>query len=609
MFGKKHTKSGVAHRSALGAVLGGALLSTSTLGLAAPAMADADTKEASAALVSSAATAANSGIEIPGAGEIWDRVSPIYDTISRCVENEDYGLPCLQSDGETLAEIHGMVKQIQEKLDKFLKQYAKDRQRTMDSFDVVVKNQANAEVRAQWQRVQADLETSHISMKMYQNFMECVQSAATTSETNPKPTCKKIDINGVEAGTQDADMTNIFKARQQFLDKQHRNGDGFGGYQLAPTDFMQSMAGTTIDPYASESLMHALLERELVTERAREGLPVGHKLTLYPASLVNGVGDLQTSVVLLEGNYFSSRMLAAQLNGDQELADSFQRLADKGRDDSSPVLSLPQQLTSFRFPDWTPENRLSEQQAYVVGPNSGAVKITNRGMTNTSPDTATDLPTMEEVRNLAADFGASGSSYGEHAKRNDKILPIAAEQQGRGNPTAAGQMWTKPQELIRASYQGVNNSSDRQTFQAHGTQALEKSVITPIYLLKAPGASYVRKDGVAPVIQTRSVPMSIYNAPSGATKPGTLETIRETVVYPGSGNDWANPVWNLHDEIQWKYKQMSGPTSQKKWFSTYRSEYPHGGGASVMGNGVSRPKPSGLVTITPVTAGGALPGA
>lgn len=605
MFSKKNSRKQV-----LGTVAGGALLSASTLVLATPAMAEDETRKSTVG-----AFAAEEELKLPGVGDAWSGISPIYNTISKCAQNEKFDLPCLQSDGQTLGEIHSMVSQIQEMLDKFVQQYAKDRQRTMDSFDVVVKNQADAEVRQQWQQVQADLETSHIGMKMYKNFLDCVQSAASTSAENPNPTCAKIDINGLDAGTQDANLFNIAKARKQFLDKQHRDADGFGGYQLAPTDFMQRIAGTTLDPYASDSLMRALLDREIVTERAREGIAPGQKLTLYPAVLVNSVGELQTSVVLLEGNYFSNRILAAQLEGDKELADSFQRLADNGREDGSRILSLAQQLKSFTFPDWTLANKLAENEAFVIGPNSGAIKISNRGETTSSPDTATDLPAMEQVKKLAADFAQSGTNYSEHAQRNSKILPIATEQQHRGNPNAAGRVWTQPQEVYKTNYVGRNSVRDglRHGFQptdddGSGTgQGVEKYSQIPIYLLKVPGVSFDRKDGALPVT-TVSIPMSIYDQPSGATPGGSLAMQVGTAYYPGSVADYATPVWNLYDDTHWEYKRLGGPSTEYRWFSTCHGG-PSGGGTSIMGTGVANLKPAALLTITPTTAGGALPNA
>lgn len=371
-----------------------------------------------AVALSGAAMATLPGLTHPakadiGPGDVIGAASTIWSQTSLCMENLDNGLPCTQSTAASVSQIHNMMS-------TFIKQYEKDRVRTMKSFDVVVANQKDAAVRQSWESVRADLETSHVGMNIYNSFLDCVDVAAHADPNKPA-TCSKVNRFGVKVGTQEATPQAIMAGRDMLIANETRdNTTGVGGYALSPTDLMQRLGGGTMNPYENRSVLGAIVDRDRAAEVARQGDAVGSKLFFAPASYVNEVGNTVTNIADSEQAYFAVRVVAASMRDDKGFASDLQDLAANGRDDSSPILSIDSQRKTFTFPDWTPDHQLAANQA-ILATSEGPVLTQNLGTSN-EPTTKAPLPSPQLMETISRDMANNGG-YAKYVQKYPEAMP------------------------------------------------------------------------------------------------------------------------------------------------------------------------------------------
>ena len=550
----------------------------------------------------------------PGIGDLIDFGSGIYEGITHCLNNQAAGIDCMQSDSETLLDVHTKVTQIQRELKEFMVRYAADRQETKESFDHVVANQADASVREQWAAVRADLETTHVSMKLYSALVDCVGKATDTSK--PNQTCESVDQFGNDAGTQPADVKAIKATQEAFLAHQDRNSMGNGGYRLSPTDFQQRIAGTTTNPYESDSVMNAMLEREQAHERARQGLAVNKSLVWYPASYVNKVGKIESAMSDLSRDYYTVRIFAARMRGDTVTASALDRLAQSGRGDSSPVLSLGQQHEAFLFPGWSREKPLKENQSYLVGKDSGVHKITLVGNGTTADKSAT-LPTGEQVVQMAKDIGNSGTTYSKMAKAEPAALPEVDGQIKIGNAAQAGRFWTAPQQLTHAVGQGRDvtipgvhgDYTEKDLFAPWGTSDFTRTIDVwglrnnPDPAMGIGPAPY--EMGKSVNVVDESVAYGVYDAKSTPDFgfSGRIETPQFQANYPDATREaeFAGPMWDLKSQ-----QTIRTAPHQVPWVPDGKGLAPSGNGVFVVVSGSANAKAAASIDFEEQALGGAL---
>ena len=65
-----------------------------------------------------------------------------------CQSNEEHGLPCTQSNEETVNQIHTMLKE-------FTAKYEHDQEMTRASLDEIINNQKDEAVKAEWRAMRA----------------------------------------------------------------------------------------------------------------------------------------------------------------------------------------------------------------------------------------------------------------------------------------------------------------------------------------------------------------------------------------------------------------------------------------------------------------------
>lgn len=536
----------------------------------------------------------------PGIGDIVSMGSTIYGFVAQCENNLDNNISCLQGSGKSIAEIHGIVSDIRNKLDAFTAQYAKDQEQTQQALDTVIQNQANAEVRAQWTTVRADLETAHVSLKLYDGYVDCLNSATSAQAGGETPTCEVIDLAGKPTGeTVPADLNHIQAAERKFLEYQVKNQHAVGGYTLQAADLVQRISGTTTDPYASPSLMNAILNREEVAEKVRQGLPAASKLRVIPASYVNKIGEYESAMIERENTYFAMRIIAANMSGETDLAKTWAGLANNGRQDLSPVLSLAQQSTAFTFPGWSRENKLPANQYYFNGPRTGLVKITNHGMTK-QPMMGNQLPTRHEIQNLAADIDESGTTYSQQVAANGSAIPGPISQAGHGNATAAGYLWSRPEDVGMKHFTSKHEGDDGEQFYYRGSSSGTKVREFDAHTLFEMGSWTFGGDRG---ISQKSVLMSVFNNPQNGTAGGSMGFPDGEWFYPGSANNYATPTWDFYYE---KVTHQSKPSRMyPKGHPVTNSYGPHGGGSAVFVSGMYSMS-GAQITIAPQEVGGAL---
>lgn len=419
--------------------------------LASPIVGAALLASAATGMVASPASASEpaKANKAPGIGEIFSVGETIFNAVDHCLTNEGNNIDCLQSDSETLGQIHQKVGQIYDKLDAFTKQYAVDVKHTNASFAAIYKAQTEEYVRSQWRDVQSDMETSHLGLRLYDSYLDCL-TKATSGVPNQK--CKTVDKFGNERGNQVADLQTVYNIQQEMIKNEEPDRTGAGGYKLRPTDFVQRMSGTSLNPYDSASVMSAVLKDKQAQLRQDQGITVGTKVNFYPAAFVNGLGEEENRLIELQRSYFANRIIVAQMMGDEELADDLAALAEHGRNDSSRVLSLGQQAQTFLFPNWTPDNQLNQLQAYFIGPK-GAWLLTNHG-NHAEADTKLNLPTAEQIKQMADAVGEAGTTWDNIGRTGLRGIPTSLPETGRGNPDAAARFWAAPQPIIKAHLYG-----------------------------------------------------------------------------------------------------------------------------------------------------------
>lgn len=389
----------------------------------------------SQAATTSVASTAKLGLPTPGPGDVINGAKAIYDAVKQCDSNQAAGLPCFQSTGQTVNEIYTMMKD-------FTAKYDVDQARTQQSFDVVIANQKNEQVRAEWQAVRADFETSHVGMQLLESYADCAR-VYTSDEDD---TCMKVDsLGNVEPDGQRATTETLSRIQSDiaFNDSGLRNN--VGGYTLSPADLAQRIGGKDAgNPYAGDGLLHAILDREQTSEAVRQKLTPGTALSYYPSAYVNRVGEEVTAITTEETGYFAARVAASTMNGDTSFAAALSKLANSGRPTSSPVLSIEAQREAHVFPGWTPETQLSENQSYFVGEKTGAVLLKNHGDTTSAPSAeAKDLPTAKELNDFGSDFGAR---YTKYQALNPTELPAIGDQlagnAGKSGGTGVARLWS-----------------------------------------------------------------------------------------------------------------------------------------------------------------------
>lgn len=393
-------------------------------------------------------------IEPPGPGEVIDAAMKIYEAVEQCRSNEAAGLPCTQSTGETVNEIYTMLRD-------FTIKYDKDQERARASFDEVIKNQKDAAVQAEWREVAADLETSHVNIQLLNSYSECARIVASNTTGN----CTKIDeLGNTVPGGQPATFETLTTIQDDIIAQDSGSRDNVGGYRISPTYFAQRIGGSNAkNPYAAQGLMHAVLAYEDAAEVSRQGLTPGTKLSYYPSSHVNEVGQQIAAIAAQETGYFASRIAAAKMNSRTDFAESLERVATVGRADTSPVLSIATQQSTFTFPGWSLTSQLADNQAYFAGKKSGTVLLTNIGDSSSTPKSEnTELPTSKQLAAFGEDFGAS---YVHTQQLYGKELPAIPGQitgnPGKTNMNAAARIWSAPQNTWDATTKfRVGNSVD-----------------------------------------------------------------------------------------------------------------------------------------------------
>ena len=475
--------------------------------------------------VSTVNAPASQALEWPGAGDVFSAGMSIYQMAARCKANLDNDIDCMQSTDTSIAEIHKMTKELTTKLDAYIATYNRDQKYTSAALENIISNQADDYVRQEMEKVEVDLENSHVGLKLYQNFVACVDAATAPDATSP--TCPKLNIFAINEGTQPANVRSIINAANLFMDRQTASKEGVGGYNPDPALFAKRVGGTTMNPYKSWSLLNAVLKREENIERVKQGLPAGTPLRYMSAAYVNHIGNVTNQITTLEENYFSVRELATAMDGNEDLASSLASIANNGRDDASPILSIAQQRRAFSFPGWTAENQMPANQGYMVAPRTGMVKVVNRGTSsNINEDAWT--PTEQQAVNFATDIGESGTTYSKLRSLSPESLPGADGQQGLGNPSAQARIWTKPQPLEMVTLQTeYSDSSKRRRYSASRSET--SSFGRAIQLWGRVGAGQVsRLDGNS----SGSVPFSILDTAGGAKSGGSTSHL--------TNDDWFN---------------------------------------------------------------------
>ena len=149
------------------------------------------------------------------------------------------------------------------------------------------------------------------------------------------------------------------------------------------------------------------------------------------------------------------------MEGNKEWGDTLDRLARSGRPDSSPVLSLAEQRKTYEFPNWSPDHRLAENQAYFIGriwapccsPTTGhpAVLLCR-------PPQICRLP--KQLQNFGADFGPT---YTKYQKLFPNQLPAIDGQRfgnaGSHDMNAVARLWSAPQATWQSQLRESNRFS------------------------------------------------------------------------------------------------------------------------------------------------------
>ena len=518
-------------------------------------------------------------IEPPGVGEIFGAGKALYDAVELCQSNEEHGLPCTQSNEETVNQIHTMLKE-------FTAKYEHDQEMTRASLDEVINNQKDEAVKAEWRAMRADFETSHVGLKLLDSYGDCAR-IITANQTG---TCEKFDAlgNKVEGG-QSATFDSLAHIRDAIIANDKGNSDHVGGYSLSPADLAQRVGGKSAkDPYSGDGLLHAILDREQTKEIARQQIKSGTRLTYFPAEYVNSVGEQVNALTQLEAGYFNSRITAAQMEGNKEWGDTLDRLARSGRPDSSPVLSLAEQRKTYEFPNWSPDHRLADNQAYFIGKNLGTVLLTNDGTSGGAAlPTAANLPTAKQLQNFGADFGPT---YTKYQKLFPNQLPAIDGQRfgnaGSHDMNAVARLWSAPQatwqsrlresnrfslECWEGHHDGYNDlqancAGDHAPMATHlGTTATVNN--------KASGTTTVPISEA--MLKQESVPYTIYPKPtdvqkgwgdggsSGQTKLTwpTVDGRDVDMLSPRPGAVSADPTWKAYTYYDYNCTSNMGATS------------------------------------------------
>lgn len=534
--------------------------------------------------------AAKLGIELPGPGAVIDAAKTIYDKVEHCRSNQAAGLPCMQSTDETVNQIYVMLRD-------FTAKYDKDQERARASFDEVIKNQKDAAVQAEWREVAGDLETAHVAIQLLNSYAECAQVVASDKTGD----CTKIDeLGNTVPGGQPATLDTLTKIQNDIIAQDNGSRDNVGGYKISPTYFAQRIGGSNAkNPYAAQGLMHAVLAYEEALEVSRQGLTPGTKLSYYPSSYVNEVGQEISAIAAQETGYFAARIAAAKMNGRTDFAESLERLATVGRADTSPVLSIQAQQNLFTFPGWSLGKQLAANQAYFVGKKTGAVLLTNLGDSSSAPKPENaGLPTNKQLSAFGEDFGAD---YVKTQKLYSKELPAIPEQlagnAGKKDMNAVARIWSAPQKTWDATaHFRVGNVVDHDTIfpmgcslnrsypTAAGCAAItstEAIVYGDTIRMKGPKGNFVEVTVPAGAVMERPLPVTIYpqatdvekgwgyQGHSGQTQlalPKSMTTIANklggsevTALSAQPGPRFAEPTWEAYHTMHPRYDMPKGP--------------------------------------------------
>lgn len=466
-------------------------------------------------------------IEPPGISEIVDGAMKIHEAVELCKVNKEAGLPCTQSTAETVTQIYAA-------LNEFTKKYEADRVSTKDAFNVVIANQKDAQVRDYWSQVRADLDTTQVGLTIYDSYVDCSAKALDQATGGAQGTCTKTNRFGQDEGTQPATMEAVDHAQQLLIENGKLDPDtGIGGYRLTPTDFLQRIGGSSVDPAKGDGLLHAMVDRDTTAEVARNGWNPSTPLRLYRADLVNRIGELTSGVTQQETAYFAVRIATAKAGNNTSLATDLSGLAARGRGGSSPVLSVAQQQSAYTFPGWSQDKQLTANQAYYVPAKAttglpSAVLITNNGVSESAPTSDVGLPTEQLTSGLAEsmakDCDAGGSaclSYAKYSAVTDQDALPKAPSQVNGNPTAFGRLWTAPQTTWTGDVRLASNmtrNGDHITTESNGKVWGYMTVPLTVRGSKPPAANYT----AGGVSKQQSVPVAIYASPYCPVIKGTL---------------------------------------------------------------------------------------
>lgn len=356
------------------------------------------------------------------------------------------------SDSKSIDDVYNEVKKLSDEFNKFEKQYKVDHQSVMAALTEIASDQKNLALATQVAQIHDDTERAHVGVIMMRALIDC--SANMLAPDAGVQRCAIVDQYGKTIRTEPANTDTLHEVQRRFVSK-YFDGNGNDLFAKEATVYSQILGGrpsyagehdpAKLDPIRQTGVLARTVDKFNSEEVLRQGFNMGTKLTVFPASYVNRLGQSVNQLIDEESGYYLSRIFAAQLAGQDELAQSLSSLADEGRDDSSPVLSLAQQRQVYLFPDWSPRNQLEPNQYLLSGERSGAIKVTVKQSAELVDNDS--LPTEAQVTKLADDMGFAGNNanFDKLTAGDPEAFPAIAKQLP-GNASAVARYYTRSRD-------------------------------------------------------------------------------------------------------------------------------------------------------------------
>lgn len=419
------------------------------------------------------AAAASGGLPWEDFQEVFESAFEAFDAIEQCLDNEEKGIPCTQTTGETVNEIYSM-------LTAFIEEYRVDAYNTRNSLNTIISNQNKQALTAQWHQVDDDLGQGQTMFQIYVSWLGCSQAFS-----QKQPTCQAANVDG---------MTSTAPANQQTIDgladllvRINQQDPKVSVYWKHPwKTLLPLVSGNVTNPYVSSdsSLLHDMYVYMAGSEAQRQGLDADADLVFYPASFVNAIGSAVTELINLESMYAVARIAAYSIQAKQETpsgspavgpaspamsiaTDMYIQLTGRDPNTGEPVTpqqvivpTLANQLAAFTFPGWSTQNQLADNQAYVSGPKSKPVLLTYQGNSTTAPADTSALPTDAQLAAISADIGNQwsistqkikpGNSFkGQYDFLSSVYPKVLVPRTTASAPadTSVGRWWSAPQQI------------------------------------------------------------------------------------------------------------------------------------------------------------------